>query len=222
MPNFPVVMDPSDLASALLGSKVAAPAATGVVFIRMSFDTGEWTLGSDQEDVTDEEVLILTDSIAHGWVMWVAGVSRPQTVFRPFNEDMPMPMAPVGADEPAEGRSLSGAFLDGQMFQYENSSYGCRKAVDTLLSAIKTRSANGGQHLYPRVKLTSETYPGTGNRNGKTNHNPVFDVIKWCDRDGNAEADEAQQIAAPTNGSGKAVPPTAEPQKRSRRKRGAP
>lgn len=180
--NFPSVIDPNDLASALVNSKVteAAPTA-GMAFLKMSFETGEWTLGQD-EDVTGEEILVNVASIKHGWILWSGG--RPNKAMVTFNQDLPMPMDGIGADYPSEARSFEGAtFDDGNALQFDTSSYGGRKGVDKMLSEIKTNAAEGSEYLYPRVKLSSESYINA-KRGGKPTFNPRFEVLEWCDRDG--------------------------------------
>ena len=57
--NFPTVMNPTDLASALAGSQVQETTGlAGFSFLKIDFESGEWLLGQDAELVTDELILV--------------------------------------------------------------------------------------------------------------------------------------------------------------------
>jgi hypothetical protein len=153
-------------------------------------------LGQDAEDVTDELVLVNTTTIQHGWILWSGG--RPAKNFVGFNQDLPAPMPGIGEDQPSEGRAFQGALVDdGEMLAFETSSYGGRKGVDTLLGKIKAHAAEGSQHLYPKIRLTSESYANK-KRGGKLVFNPIFEIAAWCDQEGNEEGEPSTQIEAAT------------------------
>ena len=198
--NFPAVANPTDMAARLANSKVNTNQATGGAFLKFDFNTGEFSAGRDNDDVTDELVLINTQLISHGWIAWAD--NKAQKLFRPFDEDLPIQPAPLTdsrgkTKDFSEARLMVGAFVDdGEMFTYENNSYGCVKGVSTLLSAILAKATDGTANYYPKVKLTSESYAGSGERSGKTNFNPIFEVVAWCDIDGNEEGEAPAQIAA--------------------------
>ena len=214
MANFPAIQNLTDLSAALNDHRIADEVTVGVDFLKMDFDTGEWFLGQNADIVTDEEILIDTTTIQHGWILWSG--NRPQKKMVPFNQDMPMPMDPIGEDEPSEGRSFQGALIDdGSPLSFDTNSGGGRKGVKALLDAIMAQNATGSKYLYPKVKLTSNNYPGTGKRSGKTNHNPQFDVIAWCNRDGEEEPSSAPAVEDQSAD----VEETAEKPKRQRRQR---
>jgi hypothetical protein len=196
MANFPSVVNPDDLAVSLVQSKVQETSqSTGVGFLKMDFETGEWLLGQDAEDVTGEEVLVNVATIKHGWILWSGG--RPNKSMVGFSFDLPMPMEAVGQDQPAEARSFDGAlFSDGTALQFDTSSYGGRKGVDKLLSEIKSNAA-GNKKLYPLVKLSSESYANS-KRGGKETFNPIFEVIRWCDQDGQSDEAPAELVTDKT------------------------
>jgi hypothetical protein len=210
--NFPTVMDPTDLASALAGSQIQETTGlAGFSFLKIDFESGEWLLGQDADIVTDDEILVNTPSIQHGWILWSGG--RPNKSFVNFTQPLPQPMEPVGEDHPSEARSFQGALIDdGEPLAFDTNSYGGRKGIDVLLGKIKAHSAEGSKHLYPKVKLTSESYANK-KRGGKLTYNPVFEIVAWCDNAGNEEGAPAEQIAAPTEAA-----PAEEPKKRQRRK----
>lgn len=186
MTNFPSVMTSDDLSAALTQSQIKDTSTlTGFSFLRIDFETGEWTLGQDNDVVTDEEVLINTPAIQHGWILWSGG--RPNKSFVPFTQPLPPMMDAIGEDYPSEARSLQGALIDdAEPLAFDTNSYGGRKGVDVLLGMIKAHSAEGSQFLYPKVKLTSESYANK-KRGGKLTYNPVFEIVAFCDKDGNEE-----------------------------------
>lgn len=213
--NFPTVMNPTDLATALGQSQVQETQAGGFGFLKMDFETGEWLLGLDGDLVTGEEVLVNTATIQHGWVLWSGG--RPKKSFAPFNQPLPPELPPVGDDYASEARSFQGALMDdGEMLSFDSNSYGGRKGVDMLLGAIKAHAATGSQHLYPLVKLSSENYTNK-KRGGKLTYNPVFEIVSWHDNNGVVEEGAPEQIeTAPET----APEPEAEaPKKRQRRQK---
>ena len=195
MPNFPTIAGFSGtLGDALGASKIGPPQIGGVDYLKIDFETGEWLLGQDGEIVTDEEILVNTPTIQHGWILWSGG--RPQKSFVGFTQGLPPAMASIGDDHPSEGRSFQGALVDdGDMLAFDTNRYGGRKGVDVLLGKIKAHAAEGSKHLYPRVKLTSESYANK-KRGGKLTYNPVFEIVAWCDDNGNEEPADAKKIAA--------------------------
>ena len=215
--NFPSVMNPTDLASALAGSQVQETTGlAGFSFLKIDFESGEWLLGQDAEIVTDEEILVNTTTIQHGWILWSGG--RPNKSFVGFTQPLPQPMEAIGDDYPSEARSFQGALIDdGEPLAFDTNSYGGRKGIDVLLGKIKAHSAEGSTFLYPRVKLTSESYANK-KRGGKLTFNPVFEIVAWCDNDGNEEGEAPAQVAAPSETEAEAP---AEPKKRQRRKQSA-
>lgn len=191
--QFPTVVKPTELATALQQSKITeTPAGGGTNYLRFAFETGEYFIGKDNDEVTGDEVLINTQSIKHGWILWSGG--KPKKSFVPFTQDLPMPMEPIGEDQPAEGRSIMGAFLpDGEPFQFDTSSYGGRKAIDQLLSQIQAKAATGSDYLYPKCRLDSESYQTTKGKK-RTIFNPFLTIIGWCDMNGTPEGDTPEAI----------------------------
>jgi|DEB19_MinimDraft_3_1074340.scaffolds.fasta_scaffold85784_1 hypothetical protein len=155
----------------------------GKVYLRFDFQTGKWTCGKEQHDVTDVEALINTASIGHGWTMWVAGT--PKKVMAPFDQPIPQAMPPEGQVFPQEARVLSGAFIDedGGEFIYETNSLGGRNGVDAIIKQVIIRAQQGQEtFLYPVVLLTSSSY--THKTHGRIIHTPVFSVVDWADING--------------------------------------
>jgi len=212
--NFPTVMNPTDLSTALAQSQVQETTGlAGFSFLKMDFESGEWLLGQDAEIVTNDELLVNTTTIQHGWILWSGG--RPNKSFVGFTQPLPQPMESIGDDFPSEARSFQGALIDdGEPLAFDTNSYGGRKGIDVLLGKIKAHSAEGSKHLFPKVKLTSESYANK-KRGGKLTFNPVFEIVAWCDNDGNEEGEAPAQVEAQPEPEAEAP---AEPKKRQRRK----
>jgi hypothetical protein len=212
--NFPTVMNPTDLSTALAQSQVQETTGlAGFSFLKIDFESGEWLLGQDSDIVTDEEILVNTPSIQHGWILWSGG--RPNKSFVGFTQPLPQPMDSIGDDFPSEARSFQGALVDdGEPLAYDTNSYGGRKGIDVLLGKIKAHSAEGSKFLFPKVKLASESYANK-KRGGKLTFNPVFQIVAWCDNDGNEEGEAPAQVEAQPEPEAEAP---AEPKKRQRRK----
>ena len=149
--NFPTVMNPSDLSTALANSQVQETSSTGgFSFLKMEYQTGEWSLGTDADAVENEEVLVNTATIQHGWILWSG--NRNTKTMAAFNQPLPMAMESIGEDHPKEGRVFQGAMVDnGDPVVYDVSSYGGRKGVDTLLGLIRVHAVTGSKcGLLPR------------------------------------------------------------------------
>ena len=213
--NFPTVMNPADLSTALAQSQVKETTGLpGFSFLKMNSESGEWFLGQDAEIVTDCDLLINTATIQHGWILWSG--NRPNKSFAAFNQPLPQPMESIGDDHPSEARSFQGALIDdGEPLAYDTNSYGGRKGIDVLLGKIKAHSAEGSKHVFPKVTLTSESYENK-KRGGKLTFNPVFKIVAWCDNDGNEEGEAPAQVEAKPE-----AEVSAEPKKRQRRKKSA-
>jgi hypothetical protein len=160
--------------------------SSGKVYLRFDFQTGKWTCGKEQEDVTGVEALINTQTIGHGWTMWINGAPKKSIVS--FDQPLPMPMAPEGNVQPQEARVLSGAFLDdGLEFIFETNSLGGRNAVDAIIKQVIVRAQQGQEvFLYPVVQLAHGSY--THKTHGRVINTPLFTVIDWADINGVRES----------------------------------
>ena len=215
--NFPTVMSPTDLSTALAQGQVRETTGlAGFSFLKMDFESGEWLLGQDAEIVSGELVLVNSPTIQHGWILWSGG--RPNKSFVGFTQPLPQPMDSIGDDHPSEARSFQGALADdGEPLAFDTNSYGGRKGIDVLLGKIKAHSAEGSKFLFPKVRLTSESYKNK-KRGDKLTYNPVFEIVAWCDDEGTEEGEAPAQIEAKPEVE---VEVSAEPKKRQRRKKSA-
>ena len=185
MSNAVAIPVPSSALASRLRTAVAPTTGAdnaGKAYLRFDFQTGKWTCGREQDDVTDMEALINTASIGHGWTMWVAGT--PKKVIAPFDQDLPVAMPPEGTVQPQEARVLSGAFTDGSgEFIFETNSLGGRNGVDAIIKQVILRAQAGQEiFLYPVVLLSSSSY--THKTHGRLINTPVFSIIDWADING--------------------------------------
>jgi hypothetical protein len=166
--------------------------SAGKMFLRFDFQTGKWTAGKEQHNVTGEEALINTAAIGHGWTMWVAGT--PKKAIVSFDQPLPQAMPPEGQVYPQEARVLAGAFTDGSgEFVFETNSLGGRNGVDAIIKQVILRAQQGHDiFLYPVVELSSSSY--THKTHGRLIHTPTFAIIDWADINGVRE--NQQMIAA--------------------------
>lgn len=205
--NLPAVkLSATELANALGHSKVSETGGGGIGgYLRFAFETGEWTYGRDQEEVTDDTIVVNTAQIGHGWVLWHQGEADKKMVR--FNEELPEPMEAIEwvdkqqkkqISEPSQARTFSGVFLDegqpGEPLQFDTNSYGGRQGVDALLAAIKARAASGETDLFPVVKLSSDSYYNKAY--SKEIHNPVFEIVGWMNEMGEPaeQAEEPKKV----------------------------
>lgn len=178
----------TSLAARIAQAKRPNPAGSGGMagFLKFNFNDGSYLFGRDQEDTTGDIVLVNTNTICHGWVLWADGKANKSLAT--FDQDMPEAPKSIGDNHPSEARAFGGAFVDdgkpGAQFVFETNSYGGRKGVDALISAIIDRVTSGETvYLYPMVRLGSDSYRNKNYMN-KLIHNPVFEIVKWCDVNG--------------------------------------
>lgn len=179
------------LARAARPSVTASAGMTG--FLKFDFQSGRYTFGRSQEEVTGDVVLVNTNTICHGWVIW--SDSKATKVLDTIDNDLPAAPEPIGGNQPSEARALMGAFYDdgkpGDQLTFETNSFGGRKAVDSLFGEIQRRCIEGETvYLYPLVKLSSESYKNKNYMN-KLIHNPVFEIQGWCDINGKQQVQTA-------------------------------
>ena len=196
---FPTTqVKPASLVAALSQSKVAETSDGGSkAFLKLDANSGTFLFGRSGDDVTGEEIVVNTGSIQHGYTLWVDGKAEKRSV--PFNQDLPAPMDGRTDSEgdfcsPTESRYFEARFEDDSetVVVYDANSFGARKGVDALLSAIRLRATSGEEEfLYPKVLLDSESYKNKKAK-GKTIHNPIFKVVAWLNLEGEEQVVNAQ------------------------------
>jgi hypothetical protein len=220
----------SDLQAALNQSKVQETRTGGVQHMKFgSVTDGGWVCGANADDISEAEMLINTQSLRHGWHLWCDGALTETMVS--FVAGLPAEPEPVKdknkkIQQATEAREIQGMIFDedGEGFpaQYAASSFGARAAVDGLFNAIRARAATEAEFLYPLVKLTNTGEPYENKyKAGEMIHNPAFEILAWCNMNGDEQGEAAEKIAAPAEEpvAEEAVKEeTAEPVRKRRRK----
>jgi hypothetical protein len=163
-------------------------------YLKFNGKTGEWTMGQEEVDVAGEQALIMSDMMEHGYVRW--GEIPPAKAFARLNQPYPEKPEPVdGTDyegkpktfHAEEARQLTGKFMDDELgqFVFNVSSQGGVENVDVLFDAIIAKVTEGGEYVYPKVKLANEWYKRS---TGKV-YKPVFEIVGWCNIDGELETE---------------------------------
>lgn len=192
--SFPTVANTiSNLSQALQNEVKVKPTEdkSGQAFIKFDYKRGEFFYGRDAVEITQDEIIVNTDTLAHGWILWHQGKAEKElvSVFAP----LPEAMESKDEDHPSEARGFMAAFPDDAdtKLVFESNSYGGRKGVDALLNSIRAKSMEGEtEYLYPVVKLTSESYK---HPKGLV-HNPIFEVVGWVNRDLQRQGEAVKQV----------------------------
>lgn len=179
----------ANLAEAVKEAKFE-PSSTGgdSIFCKFDYQTGDYLLGRELIDIKGEEVVVHTDSIAVGWICWSGGKATKNLVS--FTEGLPPQPAPIGNDNYSEARAIMFKTTEGEQAILEGNSYGIRSGIDALIKAIKNRALDpaNANYLYPRVTLSSNSYKHS---QGNTIYNTQFDVVGWCNANGELQGDTA-------------------------------
>lgn len=189
----------TDLQQALKTAKIddRQMGDNSTLYLKFDSNTGEWVYGQDAEDATGEQIIILTDSISHGWTLWHQG--KPAKTSASFVQPLPEPPEPVywndakgrqNVTEASESRSFICTFYppeEGETLQlcYDTNSLGGRDAVNAVIAACKLRAQTEAVYLYPIVKLGESNY--FHKTHGKTIYKPVLEIVGWADVNGEQE-----------------------------------
>jgi hypothetical protein len=191
MSDFPVVQGVSGgLQSALTErSKVQTTQSGNFQHIRYDSYTGAWSFGKDNEELTGWRATIITDSIAHGWHLWVDREVTKRMVG--FTENLPE--KPESREDrkgnlqtanEARGFQCVLEDEDGVQMQWEHSTDGCRRAIDTVLDVIRGRAMEEAEYLYPVIVFGQGTAYENSYKAGEMIVPPQLDIIGWRNMDG--------------------------------------
>ncbi len=224
----------SDIQANMLGSKVNTNAGGGTSHLKFGAYTGKWSFGRDNEDVTDEHLIIAAPTIVHGYHLWCD--KKVNKRMAPHTRECPEPQEAVRdqkgkLQEPSEARGLQGMLLledvDGKTdaipVSWEHSTDGCRRSIDGVLDSIMARAVTEAVYLHPKVRLTSQPPYENAHKEGEMIHPPRLEIIGWCNGAGKEAGEPAAKIAAPADDTveEEEVEAYAEAPKRQRRKRTA-
>ena len=204
MANFPTIQGMGgSLQNALKEKvKVQTTPSGGLQHIRYDSYTGQWSYGKDGEDITGDEVTVITPSICHGWHRW-----KDREVFKRmvnFLDDLPEKPEAVedrkGKVQVANEARGFQCMLDGAtqaddlQLSWEHSTDGCRRAIDTLLEATMSRAQTEAEYLYPVVKLENDTPYENSYKDGEMIYPPMLTITGWRDHEGNDAPEEVAQV----------------------------
>lgn len=199
----------ANLADAIAESSYTPTQSGGSEMFAQFNQDGDYTLGTEKEIITGEEVTVHTDTLAIGWACWVDGQVHKEYVN--FLQPLPPKPAAIAGNEFTEARAIAFRLEDGVIAILEKNTYGMRQGVDALIMKIRERAINPDtkDYLYPVVKLDASSYKNK--KNGNTIYNPVFQVLRWV----NAEGEVYEETKKLEDSS------EAEPKPKARRRRSA-
>jgi hypothetical protein len=200
--NLPSTGDTSGVANFLNANQVTPTTGGGLPFLKFDAKrTGQWLLGAESEECTDEVFSLDVPTLQHGYILWHQRKANRKLV--PINRPLPEAQEPIhytdskgqpAVDEASEARSLEGTLSDGTRFLFEVSTFGGRKAVDALLGELFMRANQGSEYLLPQVKLESNSYDHT--QYGLV-YEPVLVAVAWFNGDGEQDPGDAVALDAP-------------------------
>jgi hypothetical protein len=179
-----------DIAAAVAKSQMHSADVGGVGHIKFDPYTGRWSFGKDNEDICDAVVTLITDSIQHGWHLWVdREVEKTMTSFiNPLPERLPSRRDRKEKMQDAnEARGIQAVLEDedGVQLSWEHSTVGCRQCIDKIMTAIRARAVSDPAYLYPVAILTHDTpYANKHGKDGEMLYPPMMEIIGWRDRKG--------------------------------------
>ena len=189
-------------------------------FLKFNGKTGEWCIGMEETPVKGEEVIIASPTMMHGYMRWgeVPPAKAFASVAQPYPEK-PEPMDGVDYDgkpctfHAKEARQMTGKFLadDLDQFIFNTDSMGGVERMDQLFDKIILKAGDGTPFCFPVVTLENDWYKRSTGKVFK----PVFNIVRWCDKDGKVETARKQKIEAPVEEEEEAPEPTT---RRRRRK----
>lgn len=168
-------------------------------YLKFNGKTGQWTLGQEETDVEDCTVLVNATKIQHGYVRW--GEIPPAKAFTPDWTPYPEKPEPLDGKDmdgnpktftAEEARQFEGAFIDDDadlgQFIFNTSSMAGVENTDALYDQMYMQARENPDFVYPKVRLTSEWYKRSTGKVFK----PVFEVVAWCDVNGNPQTKAAK------------------------------
>jgi len=204
MANFPTVQGLGGSLQDALKDRVQIHTTTtgNLQHIRYDSYSGDWTYGKENEDISGEEVTIITNSFIHGWHLWVDREVSKRTAN--FTEPLPEKIEPredrkgkvQTANEARGFQCVYGDLTSGDSIQmsWEHSTDGCRRAIDSVLEETMARAATEAVFLYPIVTLKHDTPYENSYKDGEMIYPPLLDIVGWRDQEGNDAPDATAKV----------------------------
>lgn len=183
-------------------AKALATAQTGIAikggedFLKLSKRDGLWYYGASEVEVQEgSHWAINPGSLRMGFMAWGKGevlgkrllpILSGQTVDRAtlpnvgaeWSETIAMQLRCMNGDD------------DGKQVEYEQNSYGGKKAFAELLQAFQVQIAQDQVNIVPVVMMKSDSYE---HKQYGTIFNPIFEIVKWVSLSGAVAEAAAEQ-----------------------------
>jgi hypothetical protein len=187
----PKVQLPADfverLTKGIAESRASTVIATGGKPILRLLKEGAWVFGQGNEEVQQgSRWAINIATIEHGFICWIDGAVRGETMTSVFNHKPQRP-PPIEGTDYKEQRSFDMKCMDGDdqdtEVLYKVSSKSGIDATVKLFAAIQGRAEEDKVFIFPVVTLGIDHYPHK--KHGRI-YTPVFNIVGWVDANGNA------------------------------------
>lgn len=185
----------------------AGGVASGLPFIGLNGD-GQWSFGQERlKAQPGSKWAVDIRTLSHGYIAWPDPGTKDR---KPLGERMvpansPLPPlsslpnvgVPYQQQFSFEMLCLSGDDK-GTLAIYKNGSHGAKKLIQALVNDIRKQARLDPESLCPVATLEVESYFNA--KWGKTNHNPVLNILYWIgygDYDNNDDPEDAPPPPAP-------------------------
>ena len=155
----------------------------GVQYLKMA-GPKSWVVGKEKDEVPlDEPLVVHPGRFTHGVVAWHGGMPEFQEMI-PVNQSLstirlpdPSSLKAKNGLENARGMALAGMdeFFGVQM-EFSSNSRGGREAIEALIKAVKAKSVEVGEVMFPVINLDTDGY---NHREHGPITKPLFHVIEW-------------------------------------------
>ena len=185
----------------------------GEDFLKLSKNSGEWIYGASEVEVQEgSHWAINPGSLRMGYIAWGKGEVLGKKLLPILTGQMvdkstlPNVGAPWDECVAFQLRCMNGED-EGVQVEYEQNSYGAKKAFSAIVQAIMQQTTKDTVNFVPVVVMSSDSYQ---HKTYGTIFNPIFEVVKWISMGGVEVAQEAEEeepeTSAPTASTSTATP----------------
>lgn len=164
----------------------------GEDFLKLDKRDGEWRYGASETDVQQGSLWAINPaSLRMGFIAWGKGEVLGKRMLPILSGQMVdrATLPAVGA-EWSESVAMQLRCMNGEdegvQVEYEQNSYGGKKAFADILQAFQVQIAQDQVNIVPVVALKSDSYD---HKQYGTIYNPIFEIVKWISMEGVAAGD---------------------------------
>lgn len=169
-------------------------------YLRFNGNTGEYTVGKDQDELDDGTKLIADmHSAAIGWICWNDSEVIDEVMVRVLDGKPPKESeledhSPYASDEDGWSEQVKINFknVDGEDYVFKSSSGAAKRSFGLLLKEYGRQFKNHPDE-FPIVELSSTSYMPKEKKHGKK-HAPTFKIVDWI------AISEVEAMVAPEDG----------------------